>query len=181
MVRVCLFGPGRIVGGGCMKPVIVIASLVISCLCAPCIPATPACAATDASLLEQSMSESLDLWRDGRYEQLYERLAHRGKASREQFVKKMREASIRPACCWQKMENFRVLNEKRTEATVYARLGLEGTPNVADSCTREFKLTHEEGIWKMQLNDIYTIAGVTGKKGKRGHTRKSTTITSSYR
>lgn len=130
----------------------------------------PAFSAESASVLEQSMSETLDLWRDGRYEQLFERLAHRGKTSRESFVKKMRETSIRPACCWQKMENFKVLNEKRTEATVYVKLGLEGTATTADSSTREFKLTHEEGIWKMQLADVFSIAGVTGKKS--GHSSK---------
>ena len=111
--------------------------------------AIPVFAAEPVSVLEQSMSETLDLWREGRYEQLFERLAHRGRTSREVFVKKMRDTSIRPACCWQKMENFRVLNEKRTEATVYVKVGLEGTAAPSGSSTREFKLTHEEGIWKM--------------------------------
>ena len=124
----------------------------------------PSFAAESPAVFEQSMSETLDLWREGRYEQLFERLAHRGRTSRETFVKKMRETSIRPACCWQKMENFKVLNEKRTEATVYVKVGLEGTAIPADSSTREFKLTHQEGVWKMQLADVFSIAGVTGKK-----------------
>ena len=116
--------------------------------------------------LEQSMSDTLDLWREGRYEQLYEHLAHRGKTSREQFVKKMRDTAIRPACCFQKLENFKVLNEKRTEATVYAKVGLEGTPNAAESCTREFKLTHEENIWKMQLADVLALSGARATKSR---------------
>jgi hypothetical protein len=62
----------------------------------------------------------------------------------EQFVHKLRNTSVRPACCFQKLESFKVLNEMRTQATVYAKVGLEGTPNAAESCTREFKLTHEE-------------------------------------
>ena len=128
--------------------------------------AFPAFAADSAAILEGSMSETLDIWRDGRYEQLFERLAHRGKTSREAFVKKMRDSSIRPACCWQKMENFRVLNEKRTEATVYVKLGLEGTMNSSDSSTREFRMTHEEGLWKMQLADVLSIAEVSGKKAR---------------
>lgn len=98
---------------------------------------------------------------------LYDHLAHRGKTSREQFVKKMQDTSIRPACCFQKLENFRVLNEKRTEATVYARVGLEGSANAAESSTREFKMTHEENVWKLQLADVFSIAGVTGKKKHR--------------
>jgi len=134
----------------------------------------PVVAAETVSALEQSMSDTLDVWREGRYEQLFERLAHRGKTSREAFVKKMQSSSIRPACCWQKMENFKVLNEKRTEATVYVKLGLEGTATDAGSSTREFKLTHEEGVWKMQLADVYSIAGVTGKKrsGSKRHTKR---------
>ncbi len=130
------------------------------------ITAVPSIASEPVSVLEQSMSETLDLWREGRYEQLFERLAHRGKTSREVFVKKMRETTIRPACCWQKMENFKILNEKRTEATVYVKVGLEGTATPADSSTREFKLTHQEGIWKMQLADVFSIAEVTRKKAR---------------
>jgi hypothetical protein len=126
--------------------------------------------------LEQSMSDTLDLWREGRYEQLYEHLAHRGKTSRERFVTVMRDTAIRPACCFQKLENFKVLNEKRTEATVYAKVGLEGTPSAAESCTREFKLTHEEQIWKMQLADVLSIAGATGKKKKHRTYKKNSTF-----
>ncbi|MDD2540182.1 MAG: hypothetical protein PHH28_03965 [Desulfuromonadaceae bacterium] len=116
------------------------------------------------SLLEKSMSDTLDLWREGQYERLFEQLAHRGKTSRESFVEKMRESSIHPVCCWQKMEQFRIINEKQTEATVYVKLGLEGTPYASGTVTREFKLTHQEGVWKMQLADVFSIAGVTGKK-----------------
>ena len=127
------------------------------------------------SLLEKSMSDTLDIWREGRYEQLFEQLAHRGKTSRETFVKKMRGSTTRPVCCWQKMEHFKVLNEKRTEATVYVKIGLEGAPGVTESTTREFKLTHQEGVWKMQLADVLSIAGVTSKKrrGAKRLTKKS--------
>jgi hypothetical protein len=130
-------------------------------------------AETSPAHLEQSMSDTLDLWREGRYEQLYENLSHRGKTSKEQFVKKMRDTSIRPSCCFQKLENFKVLNEKRTEATVYAKIGLEGTPNVAESSTREFKLTHEENLWKMQLADIIAISGASGKKARHVSRKKT--------
>lgn len=133
-------------------------------------------AAEAESILEKSMSDTLDTWREGRYEQLFEQLAHRGKTSREAFVRKMQDSTTRPACCWQKMEHFRVLNEKRTEATVYVKIGLEGTPGGAESATREFKMTHQEGVWKMQLADVLSIAGVTGSRGSgaKRHNRKST-------
>lgn len=140
--------------------------------------AGPGSAAETESPLEKAMSDTLDTWREGRYEQLFEQLAHRGKTSRETFVKKMRESSTRPACCWQKMENFRVLSEKRTEATVYVKIGLEGTSEPAASTTREFKLTHQEGVWKMQLADVFSIAGVTGKKksASKRHAKKGSSF-----
>lgn len=128
------------------------------------------------SPLEKCMSDTLDTWREGRYELLFEQLAHRGKTSRETFVIKMRESTTRPVCCWQKMEHFKILNEKRTEATVYVKIGLEGTPGGAESTTREFRLTHQEGVWKMQLADVLSIAGVTGKKGNssKRHSKQNT-------
>jgi hypothetical protein len=135
----------------------------------------PAFADPSQTILEQSMSDTLDLWRDGRYEQLYEKLAHRGKTSREQFVNKMRETSVRPACCFQKLENFKVLNEKRTEATVYARVGLEGSPNKSESCTKEFKMSHEENIWKMQLSDILSLSGASARNSKHTSRKKHNT------
>lgn len=121
--------------------------------------------------LQQAMSDTLEMWRDGRYDQLFESLSHRGKTSKEQFVKKMKSAEIKPACCWQKIENFKVLNEKRTEATVYAKVGLEGsTPNTPESSTREFKLSHDSNSWKMQMNDIVALSGITvKKKGAKKH------------
>lgn len=135
----------------------------------------PAMAESSPAILEQSMSAALDLWRDGHFDQLFEQLAHRGKMSKEQFVKKMRAATIRPVCCFQKLEGFKVLNEKRTEATVYARIGLEGPPDSSESSTREFKLSHEENCWKMQLNDVISISGASGKKNKHTSRKRSHT------
>lgn len=117
--------------------------------------------------IEKSLSETLDLWRDGRFDQLFERLSHRGKMSKEKFQKKMKEAPVKPACCWQKLENFKLLGEKRTEATVYAKIGLEhGTGNIK-SVTREFKLSHDSETWKMQLSDITGLAGISSNKSRK--------------
>ena len=119
------------------------------------------------SVYETVISETLDMWRDGHYEQLFEHLAKRGKISREQFVKKMQDAPVKPACCWQKMEHFQLLSEKKNSATVYVKIGLEGVPNQPDSVTREFKLLNEHGDWKMQMNDVMALAGVSKKKNKK--------------
>ncbi len=124
--------------------------------------------------LEKSMSRTLDAWREGRYELLFDMLSKRGKVSREQFIVKMRDTSVRPACCWEKMEKFTVLSEKTSEATVYVKIGLEGTPLDTKSITREFKLTNQGGDWKMHLSDIFSIAGISPVKSppKKRHSRK---------
>lgn len=145
-----------------------IAHCVMICLLL-IVSAAPVAAETLLSAQEQAVSETLDLWREGRYEQLFEQLSHRGKTSREQFVKRMRDTTVRPACCWQKLENFKVLSEKRTTATVYTKVGLEGTPGHDASSTREFKLYHEGGGWRMQLNDLYALADAKGKKKRSSH------------
>lgn len=127
------------------------------------VPVTALCG-TSPQLLELAMSETLDLWREGRFEPLFDRLAHHGRTSRESFVKRMGDAPRRPACCFQKMRGFRVVKERDSEATVSVTIGLEGGGSAAESCTREFRMTLEEGSWKMQVNDIYSLAGLTARK-----------------
>jgi hypothetical protein len=126
------------------------------------------------SQLEKAMSDTLDTWREKHYEQLFEQLAHRGKTSKESFVKKMRDSTIQPACCWQKMEHFKVLDDQWNAATVYAKIGFEGPPGSAESVTREFKLTQQDGTWKMQLGDVLALAGAKKTKAsKKRHAKKT--------
>ncbi len=119
---------------------------------------------------EQALSDSLDLWREGRFEQLYDSLSHRTGLTRERFVQAMKDAGIKPACCFNKLNGFRLINEKRTTAKVFARLGMEGVPGSDESQSREFTLDHEEGRWKMRLADVKALAGLQGTKKKKHHT-----------
>ena len=116
---------------------------------------------------EQALSDSLDLWREGRFEQLYDSLSRRSGMTRERFVHTMKDAGIKPACCFNKLNNFRLISEKRTTAKVFARLGMEGSPGVDDSQSREFTLDHEEGRWKMRMTDIKVLAAQPGHKKKK--------------
>lgn len=156
-----------------------VASLLLSVVVCLFLPGGEVRAETPVAVLEQSVSDTLDLWREGRYEQLYDSLSNRGSVTRERFVADMRSTTIRPACCWQKIQNFRVVREKRAEATVYARVTLEGTPGPVDSSTRDFKLSREDDGWKMRLHDILSLAGISGKKGKSSRHRNNI-ITAPY-
>lgn len=148
-----------------------LAACTICCLLVLCAPVAPVSAGTNPSMLENAVSATLDLWRENRVDQLYDRVAHRENTSKGPFVDRMSGTSIRPACCWQKMDNFKVLSENGSEATVSAKIGIEVTDysfsetfgsissslTTVEYITRDFKLNNEGGIWKMQLNDVFTL------------------------
>jgi hypothetical protein len=156
-----------------------IVTCTICCLFVLCAPAAPVRAGTDPSILANAISAPLDLWRESWIAQLYDRLGNYGNTTKEQFVEILRGTTIRPACCWQKIENFKVLIDNGTEATVSAKIGMEVTDFIFDensnsiksTCTtveyitREFKLNNEGGLWKMQLNDVFNLrnAAMEGK------------------
>lgn len=113
---------------------------------------------------EKALSDALDLWREGRFEQLYDSLSHRSGMTRERFVMLLQEASVRPACCHKKLNDFKLINEKVTTAKIFARLGMEGSPGTESRQSREFVLDHEEGGWKVRMTDIKALAGSIRKK-----------------
>lgn len=122
---------------------------------------------------EQALSDALDLWREGRFEQLYEQLSRRSGMTRESFVSQMRDlGSVRPSCCHQKLQDFRLISEKKTTAKVYARIGMDGTTTISDSRSREYTLDHEEGRWKVRLSDIKSLAGLGKKKSRASQSKK---------
>ena len=139
-------------------------SVIITLLC---FCATFAAADYRTDPREQALSDTLDLWRQGRFDQLYDGLSHRNRISRERFSALMRESVIRPACCHHKLNSFRLIIEKQTTATVYARIGLEGSSGSDTSHSKEFTLDHQEGRWKVRLADIKSLAGMTGKAQKK--------------
>ena len=109
----------------------------------------------------------LDLWRDGRFAELYERTYAAGSRSRESFLRKMSLADRRPACCWEKMQEVKVTVSGADTATLHARIGLERTGTETDSCTRSFRMKRESGFWKASLSDILSLAGTSRKKSSR--------------
>ncbi len=115
----------------------------------------------------QGFEQILDLWRDGKYGELYERTIKGAKETRERFIARLDEAPLKPACCWEKMQDVRVTVKKDNEVTLHARIGLEG--GVAnESKTRSFKLVKEDGVWKASQADILSLSGAAKKK-RRTH------------
>jgi hypothetical protein len=111
----------------------------------------------------QGFEQILDLWRDGKYGEVYERTISSGKETKEHFISRLSSAPLRPACCWEKMQDVTISVKKENTVVVHARIGLEG--GVAHEYkTRSFKLVNEDGIWKISQSEIINLSGATKKK-----------------
>ncbi|HBG05345.1 MAG: hypothetical protein A2075_25180 [Geobacteraceae bacterium GWC2_58_44] len=111
----------------------------------------------------RGFEQILDLWRDGRYDELFEKTAD-GKEGRELFAKKLASAPRRPACCWEKMQDARVSLKGERAAVVRARLGFEGSLPGTVFVTRGIKLKKEEGFWTISQSELYSLANVSKKR-----------------
>ena len=132
---------------------------VLVCCCL-LLCAVPAWADQRSDPREQALADALDLWREGRFEQLYDSLSHRSGMTRERFAQTMRDAARRPACCFTKLRDFRLIEERKTTAKVFARVGMEGGYGSSDATqSREFTLDHEENRWKPRLSEIKALSG----------------------
>ena len=111
----------------------------------------------------KGFEQILDLWRDGKYGELYDRTTGSGKESRERFAARLADAPLKPACCWEKMQDVTVSAKHADAVTVRARIGLEGGMG-SEYKTRSFKLVREEGVWKVSRADILALSGAAKKK-----------------
>ncbi len=105
----------------------------------------------------------LDLWRDGRYEELYQRTTG-GKDSKEKFTAKLSSAPRKPACCWEKIQEPRVTMKSAHTAVVHARLGFEASTPGTEFVTKGINLKKEPSGWSISQSDLYSLADLTGKK-----------------
>ncbi len=115
---------------------------------------------------QSAFEEILDLWRAGKYDELFERTRGNGKLAKEDFARRLERATLKPACCWQKVQNLSVHVENDDLAAVRATVGLEGGPEI-EFKTRTFKLYRERGRWRIGQTDILSLAGASKKKSRR--------------
>lgn len=108
-----------------------------------------------------ALEQVLELWRDGRYDELY-RMTSGGSDGMESFARKLAAAPRRPACCWEKLQEARV-TVKQSRATVTARLGFEESVPGTRFVTKGITLRKENGNWTVSRSEILALAG-SGKK-----------------
>jgi hypothetical protein len=107
----------------------------------------------------------LDLWREGRYAELYDRTAG-GKEGKEHFAKKLAAAPRKPACCWEKMQEARVTLQGERAATVRARLGFEGNVSGTEFVTKGIKLKRDGDAWVISQSDLFSLADLSKKRAR---------------
>jgi hypothetical protein len=131
------------------------------------VPALPATGDDQKSgEIRRDMEKSLDLWRDGNFSVLYDRVTGSGSHTKEYFTSHLVAAPRRPSCCWEKLQVTRVTVQYGNRATVQGTFGFDtGAGN--EYITRGIKLEREDGIWKMKMTDILSLAG-KGKKIRGG-------------
>jgi len=109
--------------------------------------------------IRRDFEAALDLWRDGRYEELYGRTYVSGRVSRESVLQRLAAAGRRPACCWEKLQEVEISVGTGNTATLQARIGLEGRFGAIEHNTRSFRLLRQDGHWKPAMADILSLAG----------------------
>lgn len=124
--------------------------------------ATSAATGSEQEVL-RDFGQILDLWRNGRYADLYQRTSG-GKASMEQFAKKLASAPRKPACCWEKMQDAQVSLKSERAASVRARLGFEGNVSGIEFVTKSIKLRKEDGLWIIAQSDLFSLANLSKRK-----------------
>jgi hypothetical protein len=130
---------------------------------------TKSVGAVNSSATEQEVLRDferiLDLWRDGKYDDLFERTAT-SRESKEQFARKISSAPRKPACCWEKMQEARVSLKSGTAAVVRARLGFEGSIPGTEYVTKGIKMKKEDGVWMISQADLFSLASLSKKRAR---------------
>ncbi|HZV82286.1 MAG TPA: hypothetical protein VFF53_08970 [Geobacteraceae bacterium] len=116
----------------------------------------------------KGFEEILNLWRDGNFDELYNRTLISGKDTKESFTRKMSSAKLKPSCCWEKMQEVGVSVRTQTSVVLRAKLGLDA-PGEMEYKTKSFKLSKEDGVWRIARSDILSLAEAKKKNGKKSH------------
>ncbi len=120
--------------------------------------------ASETEMIESAFREAVSLWAGERFETLWERAdaATRRGVSKEQFVFKMRDRALRPACCFRQVQELTVTFQTLDAALVRAKMGFDSLTrgNTFDT-TLTFSLRKEEGEWRVVASDFLGLPDET--------------------
>ena len=122
--------------------------------------------------VRQGFEEILDLWREGKYVELYDRTSASGRETREAFAGRLAAAPLKPACCWEKLQEVSVSLKSDTYATLRGRIGFDG-PGNTEYKTKAIRLRKEGGVWRVTRSELFNLAEAGKKKRAKRHTLRS--------
>ncbi len=124
----------------------------------PAVPAQPHPAEIEG--IESAFREAVSLWAAERFETLWERAdaGTRQVLSKEQFVFRMRERPLRPACCFRQVQGLTVTVQTPDDAVIHATMGFDSrTRGNTFDVALAFSLRKEEGEWRVAARDFLRL------------------------
>ncbi|MFN3477567.1 MAG: hypothetical protein ACK4Z6_08490 [Candidatus Methylomirabilales bacterium] len=124
----------------------------------------PAVQAAEAEAIEGAFREAVSLWASERFETLWERgdARTREMISKEEFVFRMRDRALRPACCFRQVQELTVKFQTPQDAFVEAKMGFDSrTRGTTLDTILTFYLRKEEGEWRVAVRDFLRLPDET--------------------
>lgn len=121
----------------------------------------------ETEAVEVAFREAVSLWASERFETLWERAdaVTRQGVSKEQFVFKMRDRALRPACCFRQIQELAVTVQTTESAFVRAKMGFDSrTRGTRFDTTLAFVLRKEEGEWRVAASDFLRLPDETSHR-----------------
>lgn len=120
--------------------------------------------AADAEAIARAFREAVSLWARERFEALWERgdTLTREMVSKEEFVFRMRDRALRPACCFRQVQELTVKFQTPQDAFVEAKMGFDSrTRGTTFDTILTFYLRKEEGEWRVAVRDFLRLPDET--------------------
>lgn len=120
--------------------------------------------AAEAEAIERAFREAVSLWASERFEALWERgdTLTREMVSKEEFVFRMRDRALRPACCFRQVQELTVKFQTPQDAFVKAKMGFDSrTRGTTFDTILTFYLRKEEGEWRVAVRDFLRLPDET--------------------
>ncbi len=120
--------------------------------------------AAEAAAIERTFREAVSLWASERFETLWERgdAATRQMVSKAEFIFKMRDRALRPACCFRQVQELTVKFPAPQDVFVEVKMGFDSrTRGTSFDTTLTFYLRKEEGEWRVAVRDFLRLPDET--------------------
>ena len=113
-------------------------------------------------LSERDFDSIINLWRDEKYEELYEygTLSSHVRISKEGFIRGMRHKKFKLMCCGDAAREIDVIYKSPTVVYVKAKMGYKNHLNKEAFRHETFRLVFEGGKWKTDIARILKLPKV---------------------